>query len=589
MSARSQSLHDIEKLLEEELYATNPELRKPSRTYSTPPIQDEEFEDIDVIVPEELPPIGKISLFDRLVAPPKNILSKYRSDQTLRRAKFQRHCCLCAVILLLVIFLSLLIGGAKYFYDPQAQYPPLEPIPDIRYPEKMQKWTFRFPQPTNRHLFSVSGDHSHGYYIGGSQGAFLYSTSVESSDPSHAQVPSNSSHCHSTELHENGNEIWSWIPTPFLGTVETIRSVNNSIYVQIRESDLSTRAFSISKDLIHMSSSSSSIDWVESSMAFDGNVVFGNGIWLGLDRNSLYSSVDGVIWDPVEIVFSENFLFSEIQYLSIAFGNGRFVILAASMSLHYSLINPSDGTKQPWQYYPIETQVNNLRGVSAIQFSEVSAAFIAFIDERIQSSDDGINWHIRYTPSCALETLMCSGYARCVGTCNSEIFMESNSGGLTWSESTVNNVTIHGVYCDAEDFCIIAGNQGSIYASEIISNWWNVGVQHSGGCQDLDVFNSNTRDSLIVSTYQSFSGKRGFSVSSNVMDWEVFVGPNIPYFDFLRVNSENRWVGADRSGTFYLLKQEMLLVIGFLFKIHLHQPLYRMLKLQKKNLSQQDI
>ena len=147
----------------------------------------------------------------------------------------------------------------------------------------------------------------------------------------------------------------------------------------------------------------------------------------------------------------------------------------------------------------------------------------------------------------------CSDNARCIATCNEKYVVESNSGGLTWSISYIDNnsTVLRGAYCDAEDFCIITGDHGVVFASTIINNWYNVGSNHHGGSDAVAVFNADTSETLMGAPWKSSDSANGLVVSSDGITWQEFENGTIRYVDFLVSNSFNHWVGANRTGSFY--------------------------------------
>lgn len=390
---KTKSLQDIERILEEELYASSPELRKPNRP-QTPPIPETKDEEEEILIDEsnEKEETKNENINESVLQSlsPKKILSKYRKKEN-KKKNIGKHCFFWLLILCITFFFAFIVIGERYLYDPAAIYAPLPPLPEIIVPDHLQKWTFSFPQPTNRDLVSVAGNHNHGFYIGGAQGTFLFSSNVEDTKPSNMSS-STTILCGKNQLEEIGNTIWSWIPTSFAGTIETLSSVNNTIYLRTRLTSQITESYKISSNDI-TTDSFDNLSWKTSDRSFDGNVVYGNDIWIGIDSNVLYYSYDGHLWENLEITFVDDFPSVQITLLSIAFGNGRFVVLCSSMSVHYSLINPSNGINQPWQFYEIESQINNQRGATILQFSEISAVFVALINQKIETSVDGIYWN----------------------------------------------------------------------------------------------------------------------------------------------------------------------------------------------------
>lgn len=147
---------------------------------------------------------------------------------------------------------------------------------------------------------------------------------------------------------------------------------------------------------------------------------------------------------------------------------------------------------------------------------------------------------------------MCSRNARCVATCNSDVIVESSSGGLTWSTTQLQMIA-RGVYCDIEDFCVVAGNDGIIMASEVISTWRSVGALSHGGSISVDAYNPDLTKTTMAGPWKSSSDSSniGMILSSNGTYWYKYDSVYVENFDFLVSNwDNNHWIGANRTGTF---------------------------------------
>ena len=381
---RAKSLHELEKSLEAELYASSPNIKRN--------VPEEEVFEVEEIFEEEFPASAKVSIIDKLLNPPKQIISKYKSDEEFKqRPQLRKHCTFWIVILLLICLLAICVVFARYFYDPNSLYSPLPEIPTPLFPSKLQQWTFRYSQPTNRDLISIAGDSTHGFYIGGSEGTFLYSGSVEDSKGTMESINGDVS-CRNSYYNETGSELWNWAQNKFYGTIEDVNIISDSIYLRVRYKDRTTDSYYINST--KLVNPEEKVIYKASDVSFDGNVVYGNGVWLGVDQNQLYQSTDTIHWNLIEISFSDPFPSVKKKLHSIAYGNGRFVLLCTSLSKHYSLITPSDGSL-PWQYYEIDPFENNQSGKTIISFSQISNGFVALFNQRIQTSEDGINWQIR--------------------------------------------------------------------------------------------------------------------------------------------------------------------------------------------------
>lgn len=145
---------------------------------------------------------------------------------------------------------------------------------------------------------------------------------------------------------------------------------------------------------------------------------------------------------------------------------------------------------------------------------------------------------------------MCSRNARCIATSYSKFIIESSSGGLTWTTTSL-NMTPRGVYCDIEDFCVLVGNNGAIMASDVIQSWWSVGAVHLGGCVGLDAYNPDIKTTTLSGPWKSITDSNGIVVSTNGTFWNTYSSGSVQDIDFLVANWNNyHWISVDRTGNF---------------------------------------
>ncbi len=176
----------------------------------------------------------------------------------------------------------------------------------------------------------------------------------------------------------------------------------------------------------------------------------------------ILTSSDTVTWATV---FRQNAIVDQATGAkaypkSIAFGGGRFVILAQGEA--GAALVSLDGTRWETQFNPL------LNGMKGIGFG--NGRFIA-VGERIATSEDGFNWTADESAPATLKLYSATGAnGTWVAVGEAPSFLITKTNGGSWQASTQVTNSLYQVTFAAGSFAAV-GNAGAIYSSADGIRW----------------------------------------------------------------------------------------------------------------------
>ena len=194
-------------------------------------------------------------------------------------------------------------------------------------------------------------------------------------------------------------------------------------------------------------------------------IAYGNGVWVAIGENIIYTSTDGISWVPQYSTNEDIY-----KLMGIAYGNNTFV----AVGVYNAVFTSPDG--KAW------TKTTGT-GIDDITFG--NGIFVGVSRNSLLTSLDGINWKVRasypgvdYSGTIFSHIAFGNGIFAAIGLDNESVptsdVVYTSPDGISWMKHILNtSESLRGLndICYGNNIFLIVGRFGYVFISSDGANW----------------------------------------------------------------------------------------------------------------------